>query len=171
MNVSNQVNTPVKLDTNCWQTICQNKKNIAIATAGVVIVALAAINYYSQRQSLYHMQDSLLEVAESAKGIEHSEGGGGSIASNIGTDMRCPHSYTPYKLEVVLSKSTPDVTGLVDQVKGLYNNATSYGTDLFSRYGFYATRDSVVKDSDTVKATFIICRSSLNNLFSAPWRE
>jgi hypothetical protein len=170
MNVSNLVNAPVRLPTSCWQTVCQNKKTIVKITAGVAVVALAAI-LYSQRQSLYHMQDSLLEVAESAKGMKNIvENRGKTISSYIGADLRCLHSYTPYKLEIELSKSSPDVTDLFDQVKALYNNATTYGTDLFSSYGFYATRGPVVKDSDTVKATFLICRSSFSNLFSVPWR-
>ncbi len=163
---------PVRLASACWQTVCQNKKTIAKVTAGVAAVAIAAI-LYNQKQSLDYMQDSLIKVADSAKGMENTiQGGGMTIGHSIGyigPDVRCMPFSTPYKLEVELSKSTPDITGLFDQVKALYNNATSYGTDLFSRYGFHATRDAVVQNSDKVKATFLICRSSLSNLVSSPW--
>jgi hypothetical protein len=168
MNISSLINAPGRIVTNCWQTVCKNKKTIAKTTAGVAVIALAAI-IYSQRQSLYHMQDSLLEVARSHRGIKHPDEQGGGM-SRGSMDMLCLRSYTPYKLEVNLSKSTPDVTGLLNQVKELYNNATSCGTDIFSVYGFHASRDSVSRESDIVKATFLICRSSFSNLFSAPWR-
>lgn len=165
MTVSKVNNAPAT--PGCWQTMCQNKKAI-VGAASVALFATAII--LKQRYDLYDMQNTLLnallDVEKSPEVYESGTFGlvytmkytGETRDSNDGW-KECPPSYTPYKLEAILSRSKPNVTGLIQQVKALYNDATN-GTALFSSYRYHATRDFVQGSEDAVKASFLICRSS-----------
>lgn len=155
-----------------------NKKQVIAFVAAFALGALTAF-IYTQRQDLYTMQNACKIVAESdftrfsfvrSRYVEN--------------DGACLQNYTSFERDVTLPKDTSDFTDLHETIKNVYNEATSNGTDLLSRFGYYARRFPVMEFNENVTYKFRICRSNiisslptntvnsisnLKDLFFAPW--